>query len=52
MKKITENIITEEKAEEEYVVNGEGCLNDCPKTSWVSPDLGCGLDSSFITTRL
>ncbi len=40
MEKITEAIVTEEELNEEYVVNGEGCLNDC-RRSWQTESMGC-----------
>lgn len=51
MKKITETIVTEKKVDEEYVVNGEGCLDDCPKTSWVNEIIGCGQPSAFLSKK-
>lgn len=40
MEKITEAIATENRSDEEYVVNGEGCQNDC-HVSWQSEAMGC-----------
>lgn len=39
--------------EEEIVVYGEGCLNDCPHPhSWTSSALGCGTTyNAFISKK-
>lgn len=53
MKKITDQIEDKANLSEEYVVNGEGCSDDCPHhNSWVSESLGCGwVGSAFITSE-
>lgn len=50
MNKITEKIV---EKEDEYVVNGEGCTDDCPHhSSWVSDKIGCGWNNTpFITSK-
>ena len=54
MKKITDQIENKTNLEEEYVVNGEGCLDDCPHHySWMWENLGCGWRyTAFITEHL
>ena len=49
MKKITDVIVTENVSDEELVVNGEGCLDDC-KRSWQSEDMGCK-PNAWISTK-
>ena len=46
MKKITDVIASENEEKENYVVNGEGCLNDC-KRSWQSDAMGCTPNAWF-----
>ncbi len=43
-------------SEEEFVVNGEGCLDDCPTlSSWITdssiPQLRCKKGSPFISKK-
>ncbi len=41
MEKMTEDIVIDQnKLDEEYVVNGEGCHNDC-HIAWQSEAMGC-----------
>lgn len=49
MKKITD-VIVEAESNEEYVVHGEGCTNDC-QLSWQSEAMGCK-KTSWITDKL
>jgi hypothetical protein len=50
MKKITDVIATENEEKENYVVNGEGCLDDC-KVSWQSSAMGCGHNAWLSSER-
>lgn len=53
MKKITDQIENKTNLDEEYVVNGEGCSDDCPyHYSWTSESLGCGWRyTAFLSTE-
>lgn len=49
MEKMTEVIVTEKELDEEYVVNGEGCQNDC-YISWQSSQMGC-VPNAWFTSK-